>query len=383
MVCIEEDEFGICQDPISHQPMKIRRFTLTNRNKLSISIITRGATVTGIKFPDKNGEVADIVLGFDDVQGYMAYANAYMGCMIGRVANRISNAKFQIGCKDIVLTKNLDKKHQINGGFTGFDTVIWEVRGVTEHGIELYHCSPDNHEGYPGQLTTTVKFTLNESNCFRITIEADTTAETPVNICNNIYFNLAGHETGKDSLYEHSVQINADKVVDVDNNQIPTGLLMPVKNTPYDLREMSNMGRCIKKFKNCKIKGLDCHFCVDVLPGRLEAMAKVVHPASGRWVEIQSNQPAVAFYTGNNLPDMETAEFPMIGKSGAIYEQHGAFSFQSQKYPDAVNQKSFPNIMLKPDEKYFHEVMYKFGSCKWGSLHQSKETKLFSDWTKL
>lgn len=364
MVCVVEDEFGMAQDPITQLPVKIRRFTLTNKNKLSVQIITRGATVTGITYPDKKGEEADVVLGFDDLQGYMSNSSAYMGCMIGRVANRIRNGTFQLGCRCITLSKNLDKKHQLNGGFAGFDSVIWDVAAVNPNGVDLQHCSPDGHEGYPGQLTTTVKFALSESNCFRISIEAEATTETPVNICNNIYFNLAGHEAGKDSLFEHSVLINADKVVDVDNNQLPTGLLMPVKNTPYDLREFSNMGRSIKKFKNCKIQGIDRHYCVDMIPGRLEIMAKVVHPGTGRFVELQSNQPAVAFYTGNNLPDMETAEFPMIGKNGAIYEKHGAFSFQTQKYPDAVNQKCFPSIMVKPDEKYFHEVIYKFGACK-------------------
>uniref|UniRef100_A0A1B0G2S3 Aldose 1-epimerase n=1 Tax=Glossina morsitans morsitans TaxID=37546 RepID=A0A1B0G2S3_GLOMM len=364
MVCVVEDEFGTVQDPLTGKALKVRRFTMTNCHQLSVSVITRGATVTSIKFPDKRGQIDDVCLGFDDVQGYVSNRKSYMGAILGRVANRISNGKFEMACSEVCVSKNLSNKHQLHGGFVGLDSVVWEVCKVRSNGLDLTHCNPSGHEGYPGELTVIVSFTLDDCNSFRICIEAESTDCTPVNISNNIHFNLAGHAAGKESLYEHSVLIKADKVVDTDNDQIPTGMLMPVKNTPYDVRKFTNLGKTIKKFRNCPITGFDKSFCVDVRPGNPETIAKIVHPYSGRWLEVITNQPTVVFYTANNLPNMDATEYPVIGKDGAIYEKHGAFSFQTQQYPDAMNHKTFPDVILKPCDKYYHEVIFKFGACK-------------------
>ncbi|KAH8239177.1 hypothetical protein KR032_001558 [Drosophila birchii] len=363
MVRVIEDMFGIAVNPMSQKTDRVRRFTLTTERGMSVSIITLGATIQALKVPDFNGKLEDVCLGYDDVAGYYRNQPKYLGATIGRVANRTAGGRFKLCGKEVSVSRNERDRYHINGGFVGFDSVIWDVVGVHKDGVTLQHISPDGHEGYPGELTTNINFSLNETGCFGMRIEARTKATTAVNISNNSHFNLAGHSAGKEALYQHMLMIKAKKIVDVDHDLLPTGKLMRVRTTPYDFSSLVSLGKRLNQLISCPLNGFDNNFCVDVSPNRVELVARVVHPCSGRFMEVHTNQPGLQFSTANNLPDEDSNEPPDTGKDGAKYVRHGAFCVQTQKYPDALNHCDFPTIVLNPGQLYDHQVVYRFGAC--------------------
>lgn len=363
MVRVIEDMFGIAVNPMMQKTDRIRRFTLTTERGMSVSIITLGATIQSIKVPDFNGKLEDVVLGYDDVAGYYRNAGGYFGATIGRVANKVACGRFKLCGKDINVSRNVKDRYHQHGGFVGFDAVIWDVVGVHKDGITLQHISPDGHEGYPGELTTNINFSLNETGCFGMRIEARTKATTAVNLTNHTYFNLAGHGAGKETLYQHMLMIKAQKIVDVDHDLLPTGKLMRVRSTPYDFSSLVNLGKRLNLVATCPLSGFNNNFCVDCSPNRVQLVARVVHPCSGRYMEVHTNQPGLQFMTANDLPDEGCGGVPNVGKGGATYVRHGAFSLQTQKYPDAVNHCDFPTMVLNPGQLYDHQVVYRFGAC--------------------
>ncbi|XP_037823432.1 galactose mutarotase-like [Lucilia sericata] len=365
MVIINTSIFGTALNPLTTKPVDVYRIVMTNNNNMSVAILTLGATIQMIKYPDKHGNIEDICLGFDNIQGYIDHKTKYIGATIGRVANRVAQAKFTLDEKECCLTKNLKDKHQLNGGFIGFDSMIWELIEENENGIILQHINPAGSEGYPGQLTTTITYNLDDNNNLGIYIEAKANRKTPVNISNNLYLNLAGHNTRKEALFQHNIMIKSNKIVECDKELIPTGCLMPVKHTPHDLRKYVNLGKRLKKFFNYPNKGFHNNYCIDSCEGQVKPIAKVIHPCSGRWLEIFSDQPSVHFSTCNDWPDIDKAGAePIIGKSRAVYAQYGAFCLACQNYPDAMNQCNFPNVFIGPKQKYCHTVVYRFGCCE-------------------
>ncbi|KAH8395717.1 hypothetical protein KR222_011442 [Zaprionus bogoriensis] len=360
MVNVTEDIFAeAAVNPFTKQTERILRYTLSNEERMSVQILTLGATISSIRVPDAQGHVEDVTLGFDDLAGYQSAQNPYMGATVGRVCNRIANGKFVLDGVPVEVSRNRGG-FQLHGGFVGFDKAHWQVAEVLANGVKLTHINPHGHEGYPGVVTATVTFTLTEDNCLHVRMDAVTTQTTPVNLTNHSYFNLAGHKAGRVGLYEHLVEINAYGITETDSNSIPTGKIIAVDGGKFDLRSASKLGDRIKQLEPAL--GYDDNFCVQFTPPQtITTVAKVVHPPSGRWLEIASNQPGVQFYTSNFLPNVERGEKPVSGKEGAAYGKHGGFCLETQKFPDSVNHENFPSVILQPGEKYHHEVIYKFG----------------------
>ncbi|EDW40511.1 GL24851 [Drosophila persimilis] len=365
MVRVIEDMFGIAVNPMTQKTDQVRRFTLSTDRGMCVSIITLGAIIQRINVPDVDGKLEDVCLGYDDVAGYYRNQPAYFGATIGRVANRVARGRFKLCGKEVSVSRNF--RGQVSApraALWAFDSVIWGCGGNTQRWRYLPSTSRRTAtKGTPERLPVNINFSLNDTGCFGMRIEARAKATTCVNITNHAYFNLAGHGSGRDTLLQHMLMIKAQKIVDTDLEQIPTGKLMRIRNTPYDFSSLVNLGKRIGQLANCPIHGFDNNYCVDVPPNRVQLVARVVHPCSGRFMEVHTNQPGVQFYTANNLPDEDRGGAPNIGKAGAHYVRHGSFCLETQKYPDAMNHDDFPSIVLNPGQLYDHQVVYRFGAC--------------------
>ncbi|CAH0556969.1 unnamed protein product [Brassicogethes aeneus] len=340
-VQLEEDQFGLYADKTTGESASVRKFTWRNKNNVVVQVITYGATITSIKVPDNKGLVEDIALGFPSMEGYTASTNQNIGCTVGRVANRVGYGQINIDGTIYNVSANLGQ-HQLHGGFKGFDKVNWDYhRDGTK--VVMSHHSPDKDEGYPGDLIVNVTFELTNNNDFLVDFKAYTTKPTFVNLTNHSYFNLAGHGKGAEELYKHVVCINADQTTDVDENSIPSGKLLSVSGTIFDLRIPTVLGERINKIPG--YLGYDHNFCITKGTDQgTTYFARVVHPPSGRVLELYSNQPGVQFYTSNHLPEKgkgdsceSDAKHLVKGKEGKCYWKHGGFCLETQNYPDAVN----------------------------------------------
>ncbi|KAH8317930.1 hypothetical protein KR067_010941 [Drosophila pandora] len=361
-ITLEEEIFGLAVNPFTNHPEMVRRYTLKNSKGMSVSVIQLGAIIQSVKLPDAYEKVDDVCLGFNDIASYIATKAAYIGGTLGRVANRVANGEYTVNENKIEVTKNIQDKFQLHGGFVGFDSVIWEVAQKTVDGVIFRHVSPHGHEGYPGKLTCFITYQLDNDNRLWVRFEATTDRSTVVNISNHAYFNLAGHGAGAKGLSEHTVEIAADKIVDTDESQIPTGKLLDVDDTVYDLRLPVLIGDRLRQFENRPIQGYDNCFVVNggELVKSVTKVAKIVHPPSCRVLEVWTNQPGMQFYTANNLPDEKAGATPIIGKECTHYVRHGSFCVETEKFPDSMNHPEFPSINLEPDQKYCHEVLYWF-----------------------
>uniref|UniRef100_A0A034VT21 Galactose mutarotase n=1 Tax=Bactrocera dorsalis TaxID=27457 RepID=A0A034VT21_BACDO len=366
MIHVSQDMISSVTDPITGEIAHIHRFTLVNDvTKTYVQVISYGAAIFSLRIPDESGKLQDVVLGFDLIQDYEDESNPYFGATIGRVCNRIANGHFTIYDKEIQVSLN-HGDHHLHGGSIGFDKVAWNLKEIHENGVTFCHRSPDGHEGYPGELFATVRYTLHDDNTLRIHMTAKTTVTTVVNMTNHSYFNLAGHDAGREALYQHTVSIFGRDITQTDNYCIPTGIYLPVVHTAYDFRCGENLGRRIRQIEDRKL-GFDDNYCVTqdgADEDGIVRVAKVVHQPTGRWMEVYSNQPGVQFYTGNFLPDERKGETLLKGRNKATYQKHGAFCLETQKYPDAPNHKHFPSIVLRPGELYEHVVHYKFGTLR-------------------
>jgi aldose 1-epimerase len=343
---VEKGSFG----KLSKKP-DIEFFVLKNKTGSEAKLISFGATLVSLKVPDKNGKLADIVLGYDDLTGYIN-CRRYFGCTIGRCTNRIANAKFRLDGKEYTLVAN-DGKHHLHGGIRGFHKAPWQGQPFERDdgcGVIFKYLSPDGEEGYPGKLNVSVTYTLTGNNELQISYEAVTDKKTIVNFTNHSCFNLAGHNKG--DILSHRIEINAGKITVVDNDYIPTGQIKDIKDTEFDLTKPILIGENIGKFK----LGYDFNYILNKPSlAELSVAARVVEQKSGRVMEVYTTEPAVQFYTGNLLDGIK-------GKEEAIYNKHNAFCLEAQHYPDSPNHPEFPSVVLQPSEVYRQLTIYKFSA---------------------
>jgi aldose 1-epimerase len=327
-------------------------------------IITYGGILQSLKVPDKSGNAADVVLGFDTLDEYVNGNSPHFGSTIGRYANRIAGGKFQLDGKTFhtPLNDGPDKANPVNtlhGGLKGFDKVVWTEKEIP-HGVELTYVSHDGEEGFPGTLTVVVRYTL-LGKSLKIDYSATTDKDTVVNLTNHSYFNLAG--PGNGDILKDEVKINASRYTPADATAIPTGELAPVEGTPFDFRKPTAVGARIND-DNDQLKkghGYDHNFVLDS-SARLSAQnpgalaAEVYDPASGRVLEVITDQPGVQLYTSNFLDGSIT------GKGGNAYGRRTALCLETQHFPDSPNHPKFPSTELKPGEKYHTVTIYRFSA---------------------
>jgi len=332
-------------------------YTLKNKNGMVVTITNFGATVVSILVPDKAGKMADVALGYDNLAGYELNKN-YLGVLVGRYGNRIAHGKFSIDGTEYTLAKN-NGDNTLHGGLKGFNKMMWDAKDVSKSGepaVEMNYVSKDGEEGFPGNLSVTVVYTLTNKNELRIDYTATTDKKTVVNLTNHTYFNLSGQ--GHGDVLKEEMMINADKFTPVDSGLIPTGELKSVAGTPFDFRKATAIGERINADDE-QIKlggGYDHNFVVNRSKAGLSLAAKVYDPASGRVLEAWTTEPGVQFYTGNFL------DGSFQGKGGGAYNKRTAFCLETQHFPDSPNHPSFPTTLLKPGEKYHTTTVYKFAT---------------------
>ena len=331
----------------------IKEYTLVNKNGMEVRLTNYGARITAIKVADRDGNLADVVLGHDSVEKYInAQDRPYFGCIVGRYGNRIAKGRFTLDGTEYVLATNNGENH-LHGGNIGFDKRVWDA--ATSDGSVIFTMKAyDGEEGYPGNLDVKVTYTLTDDNELKISYLATTDKATPVNLTNHAYFNLAGEGNG--TILDHELMINADSFTPVDEGLIPTGEFRPVKGTPFDFTTPKAIGRDIKQ-QNTQLeygKGYDHNFVLNKGAGEMTLAAVLYEPGSGRVMETYTREPGVQFYCGNFLNGCLT------GKSGKVYPFRGGLCLETQHYPDSPNQKNFPSTILKPGEKYETVTVYKF-----------------------
>lgn len=334
-------------------------FTLRNDRGLAVDITDFGGTVVRLLCPDRHGQAADVVLGFDSVEGYDRPSGPYFGATIGRVGNRIAHGRFTLDGKTYQLATNNAPAGipcHLHGGNVGFDKVLWTAEEFVEGAepaLRLTYASPDGEEGYPGNLNATVVFTLTSDNALRIEYTATTDRTTPVNLTNHSYFNLGGE--GERTILGHALTINAARYTPVNAGLIPTGELAPVIDTPLDFRAPHTIGERIER-PNEQLRfagGYDHNFVLDQADGSLALAAVVLEPQSGRELEILTTEPGVQFYSGNFL------DGTLLGKNGHAYGRRTGFCLETQHFPDSPNHSTFPSILLRPDETYRTTTLYR------------------------
>lgn len=331
-------------------------YTFTNSSGMEVKITNYGGTITSIKVPDRNKNFGDVVLGFDSLEGYQQPANkSYFGALIGRYGNRIGKGEFQLGGKLYHLALN-NGPNSLHGGLIGFDKKVWEPRIVqSAQGptLELHYLSKDGEEGYPGNLSVTVRYSLDKKNGLHLDYSATTDKETVLNLTNHSYFNLAG--PGNPSVLKHRITIDADNYTPVDSTLIPTGKVEPVSGTPLDFRHGNEIGERINKDDEQLKYGLgyDHNFVLN-RKGDLTAVAiKVEEPTTGRVMEVYTDQPGVQFYTGGSLDGSVTGV-------GGTYVKHSALCLETQHYPDSPNHANFPTTTLEPGDTFHSTTIYRF-----------------------
>jgi len=345
---IQTEEFGKTADGKT-----VDLYTIKNANGIELKVSEFGATLVSLKIPDREGNFEDIILGFDDLEGYINDA-AYLGVTAGRYANRIAKGKFTLEGKEYTLAKN-DGVNHLHGGVEGFGKKVWkgeEIKKDDGIGVKLTYLSEDGEEGYPGKLENVVKYILNDKNELKIVLKSKTDKATPVNLTNHAYFNLKGEGNG--SILEHKLQLNAKEYTPVDDGLIPTGEIKSVKGTPLDFTELTAIGSRIDKLDKKFHGGYDHNFVIASNPDdELSMVCKVVEPESGRVMEIYATMPGTQFYSGNFLDGFK-------GKGGKAYQQHYAFCIEPQYYPDSPNKPNFPSCILNTGEERKEIILYKF-----------------------
>ncbi len=321
---------------------KIYLYTLTNSNGMVVKVINYGATITDIITPDRDKKMGSVVLGFDSLKQYQGRNNALLGAVVGRVANRIANKKFTLDGKEYLLPSN------IHGGPKGFDKQIWaieEIPGTKEVALKLSYLSVDGESGFPGNLKVTMIYTLTNNNEVKLKYAATTDKPTPVVLTNHTYFNLTG-TNGKVTNTE--LQIQSDKYLEADKNVMPSGRILDVKGTPYDFTAAKLIGKDIETSQ-----GYDLTFALRNTSGKLALAATTYDPASGRQMQVYTTEPGVVVYTGNHFSERT------IGRGGS-FTKWGALCLETMHFPDSPNQAAFPNVILRPGEKFNSETVYKF-----------------------
>ena len=329
----------------------VQIYTLTNKNGLVARITNYGATLTELHVPDRAGTLADVVLGFDDLDGYRK-GTAYFGAIVGRVANRIMNASFELEGQRYSLAAN-DRPHHLHGGRTGWDKVIWNARPVdTADGpaLELIYVSKDGEEGYPGTVTARTVYTLTSKNELKVEMDATTDKTTLVNMAHHSYWNLGGYNSG--TILDHELMLNADQYTP-GTPMVPDGRVVSVKGTPFDFTSAKAVGRDLKQAGGKPI-GYDHNFVVNGPPTQLRPVARLRDPKSGRVMTVAADQPGVQFYTGNFLDGSAKGK-------GATYGQYAALCLETQKFPNAINVPAWRDqVILRPGQMYRHLMVHTF-----------------------
>lgn len=346
---IEKSLFGKMQDGT-----EIYLYKLSNKNKMSVGIINYGGIIVSIEVPDRDGNIDDVNLGYDNLEQYLEIGQ-YFGAIIGRHGNRIENAEFDLNGITYRLAKN-DGNNHLHGGKRGFDKVVWQAEPIEKDGVQalqLSYLSPDGEENYPGNLDVKVTYTLTDDNSLRIDYFVVSDKDTVVNLTNHAYFNLSGHGSG--DILDHQIMINADRFTVINNECIPTGEIRDVSNTPMDLRTLKKVREGIES-KDDQIacgNGYDHNWVLNVSGDKPEKAAEVFEPVSGRLMEVFTTKPGMQFYSGNAITRV-------TGKGGAVYDKRGALCLETQYYPNGTRHKHFPSPFLKAGEEYRHTTIYKF-----------------------
>lgn len=323
---------------------------------ITVKVITYGARIQSVIAPDKNGKAADVVLGHPDLAGYTSDKSTYFGAVVGRYGNRIARGEFQIDGKTYHVPVN-NNGQSLHGGIDGFDNRVWEAKEIPM-GVEMTLVSPDGDQGYPGQLTAHVRYTL-QGHDLRIEYSATTTKPTVLNLTNHAYFNLAGEGNG--TILDQKIQINADRYTPVSSVLIPTGDLPAVAGTPFDFRTPHLIGERINA-TNDQLKiagGYDHNWVLNGPNGTMKLAAKVVDPASGRTLTVSTTEPGVQFYTGNFIKNNE-----VTGTGGKKYAFRGGFCLETQHFPDSPNHPKFPTTLLEPGRTMHSTTVFSFGVQK-------------------
>ncbi len=333
-------------------------YTLTNRNGMEVTITNYGGRVVSLLAPDRAGKVADIVLGFDDLGGYLR-DNPYFGALVGRYANRIANGKFKLDGVEYHVPRN-DGPNALHGGIRGFDKRVWTAHDTSKENpsLELSYLSKDGEEGYPGNLSVKVVYTLTDGNELEIDYTATADKDTVLNLTNHSYFNLAGQGNG--DILKHQLMINADRFTPINSALIPTGELRPVDGTPFDFSKPTAIGARISNAdEQLKFgKGYDHNFVLKRQGEGLVVAARVTDPESGRVMEVLTTQPGVQLYTGNFL------DGTIHGKGGRVYGYRSALCLETQHFPNSPNQPNFPPTELKPGQVFHETTIYKLSATQ-------------------
>jgi aldose 1-epimerase len=344
---VQVSDFGTTADGTP-----VKQYTLENSNGVVVKIISRGATLREWHVPDRDGNLADVVFGFDDVAGYESPANGYFGCTVGRVANRIAKGMFSVDGKQYSVATN-DGPNALHGGVErSFDKVVWHGEPIESDAgptVLFTYTSPDGEEGYPGKLDAKVTYTLTDAGELRIEFEATTDQATPVNLCNHAYFNLAG--AGAATINEHELMLAADHYTPVDDTLIPTGQIAPVAGTVFDFREFHAIGERVEQLNDKPGGGYDHNWVLNNQDGDLALAAKLREPKSGRVLKVFTTEPGIQFYGGNFLNGA-------AGKGGKQYNHRSGLCLETQHYPNSVNEPNFPPVILRPGETYKHTCVY-------------------------
>ncbi|MGQ9633286.1 MAG: aldose epimerase family protein [Bryobacteraceae bacterium] len=331
-------------------------FTLANRNGVKVSITNYGGAIVAILAPDRQGRTVDVVLGFDTAEGYLGQ-HPYFGVIVGRYANRIARARFKLDGAEYRLAANEGQNH-LHGGQRGFAKVYWEAREVAGSegpALQLSYLSKDGEEGYPGNLSVRVVYSLSDAGELRVDYYATTDKATVLNLTNHSYFNLAGEGSG--DILNHVLTLYASRFTPIAKDLIPTGELRSVEGTPFDFRKPTPIGARIDADDE-QIRfggGYDHNFVLDSGGGQTPMLAaRVVEPNSGRVLEILTTEPGIQFYTGNFL------DGSVKGKGGKTYPKRSGFCLETQHFPDSPNQPSFPSTVLRPGQEFRSTTIYRF-----------------------
>ncbi|MCB9854568.1 MAG: galactose mutarotase [Phycisphaerales bacterium] len=336
-------------------------YTLRNATGMTMRVSDYGCTIVSLTAPDRKGQFADIVLGYDRLEDYIKNS-PYFGAAIGRYGNRIAGGRFSLDGEAYTLKTNNEPAGvpcHLHGGLAGFDKVLWDAEAIVTDGavgLRFHYFSPDGEEGYPGNLEVTIHYWLTNDNELRIEYEATTDQATPVNLTNHSYFNLAGHDSG--TILNHELTIAADRMTPVNKGLIPTGELKPVAGTPFDFTSPTPIGKRVNADDE-QIRfgpGYDHNWVLSRWDGKLRPAVTLRDPASGRTMEILTTEPAMQFYSGNFLDGTN------IGKGGHAYQHRTGLCLEPQHYPDSPNHPEFPSTILRPDEIYRSASVYRFSA---------------------
>jgi aldose 1-epimerase len=345
---VVEGDFGKMPDGVA-----IRSFTITGKTGGSIQIITYGATITFLRVPDRSGKLDDIVLGYDQLDGYLR-KSPYFGAIVGRYANRIAGSKFTLDGVEYKVTPT-DRLSTLHGGRKGFDKVVWTGAKIDDHSVEFTYLSKDGEEGFPGNLTARARYTFSDSNELKIEYTATTDKPTVCNLTSHSYFNLAG--AGSGDVLGHELTLDADHYTPIVRGGIPTGQIAPVEGTPFDFRQSHKIGERIDADdEQLKLgNGYDHNWALNKKDG-LRLAATLSEPTTGRTMEIWTTEPGIQFYTGNGLDGTIT------GKDGKVYARRSGLCLEPHHYPDSPNRPEFPSTVLRLGETYRTQSIYKFGA---------------------